>query len=217
VQAVADVQDTARPPFAVAPSGSGSLSVVQLVPFHCAATALDAAMHILSETHESWLVPANVATGLVPCLQLLPFHCSLSSLEPNDMQNVEDEHDTLFSVSAPSGAVTVVLLQLVPSHLDAAGTNLKSSLTAVPTDMQNVSDVQETPAGASPRFVWLLHSVPFQRSMWLSLVAVQPLSDEQETARSGHPLGDGSVISVHLLPSHDCAIAVASPVASTLE
>jgi hypothetical protein len=190
--------------------------VVHLDPSHEAADAFEAATHALSEAQETWLGEKNVETGLVPCLHAVPFHCSVSSLDPSAMQKASALQDTLSSASAPSGAETAVLLQLVPFQRAALGTSLNDSLNSVPTAVQDVSDVHDT-SSTPTALTWLLHSVPFQRSRWPSPAAVHPLSDVHETEVSAHPLGVGSVWSVHLVPSHVSAVASASPGDSLLE
>jgi len=140
VQALADVQDTAKRSLFVAPLGLGVVGMDQLVPFHVSASvtspapALEnpTAVQAVDEMHEtpsSSLAVAPLGSGVVWIAQLVPFHRStrvrsvpLVPACPTAVQAVDDVHET------PSRKLSVAPLrfgvplsdQLVPFHLSAS-------------------------------------------------------------------------------------------------
>ena len=130
VQDLAPEHDTASRPLPPGPgvSVSGLGWVDHVVPFH-RATADPTAVHADAEVHDTaW--PRFAPPGVVMMNHLLPFHSSESpevGPVPTAMQKVADVQLTpirelLFVLGC--GAGTGTLVQVVPFHLSASGTDL---------------------------------------------------------------------------------------------
>ena len=122
VQALADEHDTADRDVNSAPAGLGVDWIVQLVPFQDSASGA-------------------VVPGPVP------------GVWPTAMQELADLHDTAvkkLSTAEPDGSIAV---QPAPSQLSASGRIVPSEevLATLPTAMQALADVQDTPLRAPPR------------------------------------------------------------------
>src|SRR5215472_15785281 len=219
--------------------------MVQVVPFHRSARVVvpefDVAFTFPAAVQAAGVVqdtaartPPGGGLGVGWMLQSVPFHRSarvliglpaLSVWAPTAVQNEGEVQDAPAKKlpAAPEGVGTGWICHRVPSHRSATSPVGKPELSKdVPTAMQNMLAVQETPNRAVPGAPaglgvgWMLHLVPFHNSPRVAVglpklsvrapAAVQASADVHDTAaRKPPPAGLGVGWMRHVTPSHRSA------------
>jgi hypothetical protein len=219
--------------------------MVQVVPFHRSARVVvpefDVAFRFPAAVQVAGVVqdtaartPPGGGLGVGSVRQFVPFHRSasvptglpaLSVRAPTAVQNEGEVQDTPAKKlpGAPEGAGTGRIRHRVPSQRSATSPVGKPELSKdVPTAMQNVWAVQETPNRALPGAPaglgvgWKVQFVPFHRSARVPVglpklsvrvpTAVQATADVQDAApRKPPPAGLGVCWMRHFTPSHRSA------------
>jgi hypothetical protein len=183
VHAVAEVHDTALKKLCVAPAGVGTDWIDQLVPFHSSEKVpcglLPTAVQAVADVHDTPLrtpnvVPVGVGTGWR--LHLVPSQRSAKMIlglylprenSPTSVHAVADVHDTpLRTLNAvPVGWGVSWRDQLVPFQRSVDAIPKGLFAFAVPTAVQAVDEVHDTPLSPNPGAVCSVQLVPSHRSV----------------------------------------------------